>query len=422
MGQASAITRKAKQAYAGLRAHGLGWLAFRVRHLLADGIRPPAPLPQVLTADVLAADLTAPSAIAALAVGPAKLLINWVMLPPSPGSGGHTTIFRILRHLEANGYVNRIYFYDPYRADHAHYAAIVRDHFGFAGPVEPIDRGMVDAHAVIATSWPTAYPVFSARGLGRKFYFVQDFEPAFYPASSNSILAENTYKMRLHGITAGSWLADKLRQDYAMVAEHFDFGCDVDRYQIRQPASARDGVAFYARPGATRRAFELGLMALELLAQRRPDLSIHLYGSTIGKLPFRYIDHGLVTPDQLNVIYNRCFAGLTLSLTNVSLVPHEMLAAGCIPVVNDAVHNRMVINNPYVRYAPLSPHALAKALENVHAAPDREAVAQAAARSVSARSWDSAGRQVAGILRRSIMGDAAAQMEDRLPGRQLSMP
>lgn len=409
---ASDIIRKARQAYAGLRTYGPGWLAFRVRHLLADRIRPATLLPQVLTADVLAADLTAPPTTAALPASSAPLLVNWVMLPPSAGSGGHTTIFRILRHLEANGFLNRIYFYDPYSADHAHYAAIVRKHFGFAGPVEPLERGMPDAHAIIATSWPTAYPVFSARSRGQKFYFVQDLEPAFFPASSNSILAENTYRMGLHAITAGRWLADKLRGDYAMTAEHFDFGCDAERYRLEQPGGARRGVAFYARPGATRRAFELGLMALELLAERRPDLELHLYGSRIGKLPFRYVDHGLVTPDQLNGIYNQCFGGLTLSLTNVSLVPHEMLAAGCIPVVNDAVHNRVVLDNPFVRYASLSPHALATALEEVHAAPDRDELARAAASSIRARSWDDAGRQVAGILRRATAGNAPGRIEN----------
>jgi hypothetical protein len=35
--------------------------------------------------------------------------------------------------------------------------------------------------------------------------------------------------------------------------------------------------------------------------------------------------------------------GLVLSATNMSLVPYEMLAACCIPVVNDAEHNRCVL-------------------------------------------------------------------------------
>ena len=32
------------------------------------------------------------------------LTVNWVMTPPSPGSGGHTTIFRVLHQVEALGH------------------------------------------------------------------------------------------------------------------------------------------------------------------------------------------------------------------------------------------------------------------------------------------------------------------------------
>ena len=74
-------------------------------------------------------------------------------------------------------------------------------------------------------------------------------------------------------------------------------------------------------------------------------MPIHLYGEPAGRLPFAATEHGLLPPEQLNTLYNRCIAGLVLSATNVSLVPHEMLAAGCIPVVNDAEHNRIVLDN-----------------------------------------------------------------------------
>ena len=58
-----------------------------------------------------------------------------------------------------------------------------------------------------------------------------------------------------------------------------------------------------------------------------------------------------------------------LSATNVSLVPHEMLAAGCIPVVNDAEHNRMVLDNAHVAYAPATPFELAASAVRARGAP-----------------------------------------------------
>ena len=51
-----------------------------------------------------------------------------------------------------------------------------------------------------------AYPVFNSRCSGKRFYFVQDFEPYFYPVGSMSLLAENTYRMGFHAITIGALL------------------------------------------------------------------------------------------------------------------------------------------------------------------------------------------------------------------------
>ena len=93
-------------------------------------------------------------------------------------------------------------------------------------------------------------------------------------------------------------------------------------------------------------------MALDLFAARHPEVDIHVFGEPVKGLPFRAIDHGVLAPAGLDDLYNRCIAGLVLSATNVSLVPHEMLPSGCLPVVNDAEHNRIVLDNPRGRLRP----------------------------------------------------------------------
>lgn len=373
-----------------------------IRTTAAEHIRPKnVPLP-VGRDQVLAADLSHPVQFLMPDILPGKPLhLNWVMVPPGPGSGGHTTVFRIIRYLEAHGYINRVYFYNVYDADHQYYESIVRNFYDFHGYVGEMERDMEDAHAVIATAWATAYPVFNARCRGKRFYFVQDYEPYFHPAGAISLLAENTYRMGFHAITAGKWLAQKLRTEFGMSADSFDFGCDTSTYHPSEN-SIRSGLVFYARPEATRRGFELGLMAMEIFASRRPDIDLHFYGNKMGKLPFRFIDHGHISPIELNQIYNQCYAGLSLSLTNVSLVPHEMLAAGCIPVVNDAVQNRIVLDNSFVRYAPPYPQALADELESLVTNPAFEALSQAAAASVHDTSWDHAGKSVDTIFKQSL--------------------
>ena len=377
-------------------------VASRLCKAVADWLTPKAAIFPVRSADLMAVDLSRPLQSTIPAIVPGQPLIaNWVTTPPSPGSGGHTTLFRIIRYLEAHGYRNRVYFYDVYGGDHQYYESIVRSYYNFHGTVANIDAGMEDAHIVVATGWSTAYPVFNSSCTGKRFYFVQDFEPYFYPVGATSALAETTYRMGFHGINIGECFADRLRTEFGMTVDTFKYGCDISQYR-RSPSSPRSGIVFYARRESARRGFELGLMALEIFAARNPGIEIHIYGDKLGKLRFPYTDHGHVTPEQLNAIYNRCFAGLSLSFTNVSLVALEMLAAGCIPVVNDTVQVRTDLDNPFVYYAPPYPQALAAQLESVIATQDFESLSSAAAASVNTTTWDEAGATVDAILRRAL--------------------
>ncbi len=83
---------------------------------------------EVRPADVRAADLELPTAwrsSTAPAGGP--YTVNWVTTPPSAGSGGHTTMFRLISHLTAQGHRCRIYLYDVYGGDLAYNEAMLRD-------------------------------------------------------------------------------------------------------------------------------------------------------------------------------------------------------------------------------------------------------------------------------------------------------
>jgi hypothetical protein len=171
------------------------------------------------------------------------------------------------------------------------------------------------------------------------------------------------------------------RQNHANPISLRHFTVQATRFPAlrRQPVSNRaysrncqTSTASPAKPG------ELPV-GLELFASRHPEIEIHLYGEHVGNLP-----SGASTMDvfhQLNRIYNQCFAGLSLSLTNMSLVPREMLAAGCIPVVNEAEQNRMVLDNPFIRYAEAYPQALAHELSSLVLQPDFATLSETAAAS-----------------------------------------
>ncbi len=381
---------------------GARGLTNRVRAAIAERMLPKdLPWP-VFREDVLAADLSVPPFrnVPEVKSG-APVTLNWITIPAAPKSGGHTTLFRMICYLEKMGYRNRVYFYNVHGADHDYYESFVRSFYGFHGPVGRVEDGMEDAHGVVATSWATAYPSFNSRCAGKRFYFVQDYEPQFYPVGAISLLAENTYRMGFHAITAGKWLSRKLNEEFGMRVDAFDFGCDTATYHLL-PNERRSGLVFYARPEAARRGYELGLMAMELFAKRNPTVDLHFYGDIIGDLPFRFINHGRISPEKLNQIYNQSYAGLSLSLTNVSLVPHEMLAAGCIPIVNEGAQNRIVLNNPYVRYAASNPHALVAELEAVMNATNFDSISLSASQSVHGITWDDAGSTVDQIIRRVL--------------------
>jgi glycosyltransferase involved in cell wall biosynthesis len=328
------------------------------------------------------------------------LTIAWVTVPPGEGGGGFTTMFRLAASLEAAGHRCVVYLHDRHGWSMDQHRRTIATWWPWLGAeIRNLADGIEDAHAIFATSWETAYPVLTSPARGARMYLVQDYEPLFYGAGSESMLAEATYRFGFHGVTAGAWLADLLQREHGMEAEPFQFGCDLDRYRL-EPDIRRDGVCFYARPSTTRRAFELGVAALDVFAEHHPEVEIHAYGGKAPRLPFPVTDHGVVTPEELNRIYNRCVAGLALSATNVSLVPLEMLGSGCIPVVNDAPQNRMVLDNDAVRYASATPFHLAAALSELVVCPqaDRQNAARAAAASVSSSSWEDAGAAVERIV------------------------
>lgn len=329
------------------------------------------------------------------------LTVAWNCVPPGGGAGGATTMFRLISSIEQAGHRCILYLHDRHGWSIEQHERTIREWWpDVKAEVRDGSKGLQDAHAIFATSWGTAYPVLTSPARGARFYLVQDLEHMFYPAGSEALLAEATYSFGFHGITLGRWLADQLTQRYGMSADYVDFGCDLDRYRLANTGE-RDGVCLYLRPSAPRRASELGVIALDLFAERHPEIDIHLYGETVRRLPITATNHGRLTPDELNDLYNRCIAGLSISATNISLVPFEMLAAGCIPVVNDAEHNRVTLDNPEVAYAPATPFELANTLAAIVERPTeaRYAAAQAAAASVRGYSWGDAGAATERIIR-----------------------
>ncbi len=329
--------------------------------------------------------------------------VGWITMPPSAGSGGHTTMLRMVEGLEEAGHEVVLCLYDPYNGDIRRHGAELREHWPrVRASVVDVAEGLPELDAWVATSWQTAHVLASRpEASGTRFYFVQDFEPYFYPRSSAYTLAEATYRFGFHGITAGGWIADVLKSEYGMTCDAFEFGVDHDRYHL-QPAGPRDGVVFYAKPDVPRRAYLLGILALERFAEEHPEAPIHLFGADVGRLPFPAVSHGVITPTGLGALYNTCRVGLSLSMSNVSLIPWELMACGAIPVVNDAPHNRQVLTRPMTSWAKPTPASLAAALSGAYEINTTDALAAAVSASVADATWSAASDIVVAAIERNV--------------------
>lgn len=333
--------------------------------------------------------------------------VNWVMSPPGKGSGGHQNIFRFMRFLELAGHKNRIYLYttvDPRSL--IQIKKVLEEDSAYAkldASIEWLDGEMEPADAIFATGWETAYPVFNSQLTAKRFYFVQDFEPFFYPVGSEYVLAENTYRFGFHGVTAGGWLANKLSEEYGMKTDNYEFGADSTVYEYRN-RKRRKEIFFYARPVTARRGFEIGIMALTNFHNRHPEYKINLAGWDVRdyEIPFPYENLMSMPLDELSEVYNRSAAALVISLTNMSLMPLELLSCGTIPIVNDAPNNRLVSNNKHIAYTPNNPKALADKLSEIVTMKDLPKYAEKASRSVHGNSWDKSGKEFVKIFEKRL--------------------
>lgn len=321
-----------------------------------------------------------------------KLKIGWVLSALSEGSGGQNTITRFVRHLKNQGHDVTIYVYESIQPQSvAEARKILKNSFNLDVKVKRI-ADYDESDVVFATGWETAYPVFNLKTRAHKMYFIQDFEPFFYGVGSKSVLAENTYKMNFFGVTAGRWLTHKVTTGYGMSADYFDFGADLEIYRPKDIVNIqkKKKIVFYARPVTERRAFEVGIIVLDIFHKKHPDYEIEFIGWDISgyQVPFPYINRGILSHQELATLYQESVACLVLSLTNVSLLPLELLAAGCIPVVNEGDNNAMVLGeNKNIHYAPASPIQLADELSRVVESKDLTKQAIDAIESVKTLSW-----------------------------------
>ncbi len=261
--------------------------------------------------------------------------ILWLVPGFSAGSGGHTTIFRVVKYLHQKGFKQRIIVVPPYK-----FASLARQKATFQSYNLPVEIDLEyfeeskyeSGKVIIATSYLSSYFAKSIPSPKYLLYFVQDYEPYFFPRGDEYTLAEKSYTNEFFYIAMSPWLGKVLKENHNMNGIEIPLGYSPNEYYL-ETREKRSGLCFYSRASTPRRGTELGLAVLRELKKEVPELNMTIFGDDSISSTSSYNSLGLATTDQLRELYNDCELGMTFSFTNYSLTPQEMNACG-LPVID----------------------------------------------------------------------------------------
>jgi O-antigen biosynthesis protein len=273
--------------------------------------------------------------------------------------GGVHTILRFGSLLQKlHGVTSRFVVYDaPHASDRELEARVATLFPTLPGTFHVLKRiedmaKLPNTDLAIATLWTSVYFVSQFKQAGAKGYFVQDFEPLFYPAGSFYALAEQTYTLGLHGIFNTQGLHDYVTSNYPMKGVAFEPAVDRNIFHARRPEANRPvRVFFYARPSTNRNGFELGILALKKLkAEYGSGVEIVTAGEHWSPEAYglngEITNLGVLPYENTADLYRECDVGLCFMFTkHPSYLPLEMMACGVTVVTNNNPANLWLLEH-----------------------------------------------------------------------------
>jgi len=190
-------------------------------------------------------------------------------------------------------------------------------------------------HIAIATTHESVFSVLRAPPCAARFYFMQEYESLLYSGGTRAEQANSTYQLGFKGICGGDWLRSTF-QSYGGKAIKFDFSIDANVFYPGQPVRDKvERLFFFGRPTSDRRMFDLGVAALTAIHSKHKDVEIIVAGlDNLPKLPFPAQYLGNMSIEDTGDLYRTVDLGLTLSGSNLSYLPVELMACG-VPVLTN---------------------------------------------------------------------------------------
>lgn len=292
-----------------------------------------------------------------------KKKIAWFVPKPLKGSGGHRTIIQNANMLVRNGYKCDIYLEEDYQTTSEEFKKTLIEYYGeclcdvYVGAVPRIKYDLVFATHAVGTP---NYCISS--GVDNMGYFIQDFEPWFTSMGEDYIEMENSYRYNFKCTSIGNWLSYKIHKEFNRNVQPFPFCADLNIYKPLNK-KRENAICFIFQPEKSRRCPNLGMKALKIVKELRPDVKIYLYGSPVDwDGGFEHENLFIIPLDKCNELYNKCKVGLCISASNPSRIPFEMMAAG-LPVVDLYRENNLYdMPEDGVLLAESTPEAIATSL------------------------------------------------------------
>jgi glycosyltransferase involved in cell wall biosynthesis len=328
-------------------------------------------------------------------------------------SGGLTSVLRLATYLSGYGY--DIYYYTLNPTDESvfkHNATInLKGYKGQLIQEQELQQRTFDV--AVATLWTSVYFVAKNRHLfSYKAYFIQDFEPYFYPQGDLFQLSLQTYRMGFLMISLGSWNKRMIESNDPNLKVHYiDFPFEQSEYQKgsskRTPIQekiARKLLTFavYLKNDPKRAPalviLQLGYMKQQLEAQGY-TIEIIYYGTDASFEIMYGFNAGKLSLEALKSLYLKADFGVVASFTNISLVNYEMIAMG-LPVMDYRSGSAAdFFTDETMLFLSNETDAIYKAVQQILADPQQsENMVFRAQQHIDGKTWEHTAQQFASIL------------------------
>lgn len=190
-----------------------------------------------------------------------------------------------------------------------------------------------DADVSIATSWPTAYPVYHfSKAKGKKYYLIQDYEAW----NSNIKYVDRSYTLPLKRIVCSGHMQKIIRNKFGSECELIYIGLDRNRFNNENKIYNNPPVITFQDHSLPNKNVEQAVYTAEKLKAEYPDLKFRAFGiRKYHKMP-DYIEFTQNPDDKtLTNIYSTSDIFLFSSkYEGFGSPPSEAMACKCCIVAN----------------------------------------------------------------------------------------